>query len=288
MSERIDAHQHYWRLARGDYGWLTPALAPIHRDFGPSDLAPHLRAFGISRTVLVQAAPTEAETAFMLDIAAVTPSVAGVVGWVDMEADDAPERVRRLAENRALVGLRPMIHDIADPDWMLSPKLAPAFAAIIAAGLVFDALVRPVHLRPLLALVERQPDLSVVVDHGAKPDIARWKPGDRAFADWAEGMRRLGRHPRVACKTSGLVTEARPDWQPDQLASYLDTLLEAFGPDRLLFGSDWPVVDLAGGYARWMEALASWVDRRLDPSTAAGVLGDNSARVYRLSEDWIA
>ncbi|MBM3534740.1 MAG: amidohydrolase [Alphaproteobacteria bacterium] len=282
MSERIDAHQHYWRLSRGDYGWLTPALAPIYRNFAPADLAPHLEAFGIARTVLVQAAPTEAETEFLLEIAAATPSVAGVVGWIDMEAEDAPGLVMRLAENRKLVGLRPMIHDIADPRWMLSPRLGPAFTAIIGADLVFDALVRPWHLSPLLALVERHPDLAVVVDHGAKPDIARWAPGDRDFTDWAEGMRRLGRHPQVVCKTSGLVTEARPDWQPDDLTPYLDELLESFGPARLLFGSDWPVVDLAGGYARWIDALAAWIDRRLDPEAAAGVLGDNAARIYGL------
>lgn len=148
MSERIDAHQHYWRLSRGDYGWLTPALAPIYRNFAPADLAPHLEAFGIARTVLVQAAPTEAETEFLLEIAAATPSVAGVVGWIDMEAEDAPGLVMRLAENRKLVGLRPMIHDIADPRWMLSPRLGPAFTAIIGADLVFDALVRPWHLSP--------------------------------------------------------------------------------------------------------------------------------------------
>lgn len=283
MSERIDSHQHYWRLSRGDYGWLTPALGPIYRDFGPADLAPLLAAFGIARTVLVQAAPTEAETAFLLDLADTAASVAGVVGWIEMEAPDAAERVLGLASNGKLVGLRPMIHDIADPTWILSPGLVPAFTAMVASGLVFDALVRPAHLRPLTALVERQPDLTVVIDHGAKPDIARWTPSDRDFRDWAEGMRRLGQHPRVVCKTSGLVTEARRDWQPRDLDPYLDELLEAFGPDRLLFGSDWPVVSLGGGYARWVEALVSWIDRRLDPVTAAGVLGDNAARVYRLA-----
>jgi L-fuconolactonase len=282
MSERIDAHQHYWRLARGDYGWLTPALRPIHRDFAPADLVPHLRAFGIARTVLVQAAPTEAETAFLLGLAAATPSVAGVVGWVDMEAVDATVRIARLAGDPKLVGLRPMIHDITDPNWMLSPALGPAFAAIAAAGLVFDALVRPVHLRPLLALVERHPDLAVVVDHGAKPDIARWTPDDHDFIGWAEKMRRLGLYPNVACKASGLATEARRDWRPDDLTPYLDLLLEAFGPDRLLFGSDWPVVDLAGGYGRWAETLLAWIERRLGPPARAGVLGGNAARVYRL------
>ena len=138
---RIDAHQHYWQLARGDYGWLTPELAPIYRDFGPADLAPHLDDYDITRTVLVQAAPTEAETHFMLDLAATTPSVAGVVGWVDMEAADAADRIARLARRPKLVGLRPMIHDIADPRWMLSPILAPAYAAIEASDQIGRAHV---------------------------------------------------------------------------------------------------------------------------------------------------
>jgi len=280
---RIDAHQHYWQLARGDYGWLTPRLAPIYRDFGPKDLAPHLDTFGIERTVLVQAAPTEAETGFMLDLAAATPSIAGVVGWVDMEAPDAAKRIARLATRPKLVGLRPMIHDIADPRWMLSPALAPAYAAIETAGLVFDALVRPVHLGPLETLVGRHPGLSVVVDHGAKPDVARWTPGDEDFADWAGRMHRIGRHPNLVCKASGLVTEAQRDWKPADLTPYLDTLLDAFGPKRLMFGSDWPVVNLAGGYERWMDALLSWLGG-LDSPSRDMILGDTAACVYKLTE----
>lgn len=280
---RIDAHQHYWQLARGDYGWLTPELAPIYRDFGPADLAPHLDDYDITRTVLVQAAPTEAETHFMLDLAATTPSVAGVVGWVDMEAANAADRIARLARRPKLVGLRPMIHDIADPRWMLSPILAPAYAAIEASDLVFDALVRTVHLQPLETLAERHPGLTIVIDHGAKPEIARWRPGDEGFADWAERMRQLARRANVSCKTSGLATEARPDWSPGDLFPYLDTLLDAFGPERLLFGSDWPVVNLAGGYARWMEGLLGWLGR-LDVTSRDMVLGETAARIYKLTE----
>ncbi|MBL8688319.1 MAG: amidohydrolase family protein [Rhodospirillaceae bacterium] len=280
---RIDAHQHYWQLARGDYGWLTPKLAPIYRDFGPGDLAPRLDAFDIACTILVQAAPTQAETRFMLDLAATTPSVAGVVGWADMEAPDAAEHIARLATRPKLVGIRPMIHDIADPRWMLSPALSPAYAAIETAGLVFDALVRPVHLGSLETLVGRHPGLSVVIDHGAKPDVARWTPGDEDFADWAERMHRLGRRTNVVCKTSGLVTEARPDWEPGDLIPYLDVLLDAFGPEGLLFGSDWPVVNLAGGYDRWTNALLGWLDR-LDTSSRAMILGETASRIYKLTE----
>lgn len=177
-----------------------------------------------------------------------------------------------------------MIHEIPDPLWMLIPRLAPAYVAIIQAGLVFDALVRPVHLAPLQTLVERQPDLPVVIDHGAKPDIARWSAGDSDFTDWAGKMRRLGRQASVVCKTSGLVTEAAPGWTADDLTPYLDVLLDAFGPDRLLFGSDWPVVDLAGGYAHWIDALLAWLGSRLDPQARAGVLGGNAKRIYKLND----
>jgi L-fuconolactonase len=282
MSERIDAHQHYWRLARGDYGWLTPAKAEIYTDFEPADLKPHLETYEIARTVLVQAAPTEAETQYLLDLAARTPTVAGVVGWVDMEAADAPARIAALAQQPRLVGLRPMIQDIADPRWMLSSRLAPAFVALIENGLVFDALVRPVHLGHLVTLVGRYPALRVVVDHGAKPPIARWAPGDDDFADWAQKLRKLGRDANAMCKVSGLVTELAPSWHPEDLVPYLDLLLEAFGPERLVFGSDWPVVNLAGGYGRWMDVLLAWLDLRLDPPARDAVLGGNARRVYGL------
>jgi L-fuconolactonase len=233
----------------------------------------------------VQAAPTEAETRYLLDLANETPSVAGVVGWVDMEAADAPARIAALARLPKLVGLRPMIHDIADPRWMLSSRPAPAFVAIVESGLVFDALVRPIHLRPLLTLAGRYPELRVVIDHGAKPAIARWTPGGDDFTDWAQKLRRLGRRPGIACKVSGLVTEAAPSWHPEDLVPYLDLLLEAFGPDRLIFGSDWPVVNLGGGFARWLDVLLAWLDLRLDPPARDAVLGRNAARLYKLSMD---
>src|SRR5436190_19552028 len=140
---RIDSHQHFWELHRGDYGWLTPALEPIYRDFGPADLAPTLRKHGIDRTILVQAAPTFEETLYLLGIADRAPFVAGVVGWIDFDAPDAVARIACAAEHAMLVGLRPMVHDIADDDWLLRPALRGAFDAMAARGLVFDALTRP-------------------------------------------------------------------------------------------------------------------------------------------------
>src|SRR5205085_10025722 len=168
---RIDAHHHLWTLARGDYDWLTPDLAPIYRDFCLSDLTPHLSAADIKGTILVQAAPTEAETMFLLDIAENADLVLGVVGWTDFDTADSLARIEALAGRKLLVGLRPMVQDIADDDWLLRPALAPQLHAMAQAGLVFDALVKPRHLPRLLRLIDRHPDLNFVLDHGGKPDL---------------------------------------------------------------------------------------------------------------------
>ena len=270
----IDAHQHFWRLARGDYGWLTPALAPIFRDFGPEDLAPILARHGIERTILVQAAPTVAETAFLLGIARATPFVAGVVGWVDFDAPDAPDVVARLAGDPRLVGLRPMVQDIADDDWLARPSHAPVFEAMVAHGLVFDALVLPRHLSRLARVLERHPALVVVVDHGAKPRIRA-----QEIDSWRASMTAIAAHPQAHCKLSGLVTEASPDAGLEVLAPYIDTLLDRFGPERLLWGSDWPVVELAGGYDHW-RALSLAALAGLSAAERAAVLGGTAERLY--------
>ena len=273
---QIDSHQHFWRLERGDYGWLTPALKPLHRDFGPADLAPFLERHGIAGTVLVQAAATVAETEFMLGIATETAFVKGVVGWVDFESTVAPAEIDRLVAHPKLKGFRPMIQDIPDPEWMLCAAIGPAIARLQHLGLVFDALVKPPHLTPLRQFLPLYPELWVVIDHGAKPDIAHGQ-----FEDWAREMRELADDPRVYCKISGLVTEAAPGWRPEDLTRYLDLLLEAFGPRRLMWGSDWPVVDLAGGYDRWRIAALDYL-ARLSEEERAAILGGTAAEVYRL------
>ncbi|HTC79068.1 MAG TPA: amidohydrolase family protein, partial [Terriglobales bacterium] len=205
---RIDAHHHLWTLARGDYGWLTPDLAPIYRDFCLSDLAPHLSAADIEGTILVQAAPTEAETMFLLDIAENADLVLGVVGWTDFDTADSLARIEALAGRKLLVGLRPMVQDIADDDWLLRPALAPLLAAMARNGLVFDALVLPRHLPRLLRVIDSHPDLKFVLDHCGKPQLATGE-----IAIWQRDIALLAEHPNMVCKLSGLVTEAAPDWQ---------------------------------------------------------------------------
>lgn len=271
---RIDAHQHFWNLARGDYGWLTPALGAIHRDFGPDDLEPLLARHGICRTILVQAAPTEAETAYLLDLAASTPFVAGVVGWTDFDAGNAAERIASLAGNSLLLGLRPMVHDIADEGWLARASLGPAFRAMAEHGLVFDALLKPRHIAPMLAVLERHPELSVVIDHGAKPDLARGE-----ITAWRTGMTALAAHPQVFCKLSGLVTEARTDWTLATLRPVVEHLLDAFGPARLIWGSDWPVVTLRASYAQWFGAADALL-AALPDAQRETILGGNARRLY--------
>ena len=270
---RIDGHQHFWRRDRGDYTWLTPALQPIYRDYLPADLAPQLELAGVTHTILVQAAATVAETRFMLELAAQTPFIAGVVGWVDFESPDAPRVMEDLAQDSKLVGLRPMIQDIPDTEWMLREQLEPAFETMVDHGLVFDALVKPPHLPALLELAGRYPELSMVLDHGAKPPITS---GD--LSAWKRDVARLSKETPMVCKLSGLVTEAG-NAAPPALEECVNHLLEHFGPSRLLWGSDWPVCELVCSYADWNATSA----RLLNALTAAerqSIYTDTARKTY--------
>ncbi|UAB91438.1 amidohydrolase family protein (plasmid) [Ruegeria sp. SCSIO 43209] len=273
---RIDAHQHFWALARCDYGWLTPDLDTIYRDFTPDDLMPLLKAAGIDGTVLVQAAPTVAETEYMLSLADQNAFIKGVVGWVDFEADDVGSQISALDAHPALVGLRPMIQDIADPLWMLGDTLPPAFEAVQRHDLTFDALTLPQHLGPLRQLLERHPKMRVVVDHGSKPLIK-----DAILGDWSDNMTALARDTTAWCKLSGLVTEAAKDWTIDDLRPYVDHLLNTFGPSRLIWGSDWPVCTLASSYERWCETTDMLL-KHLSSAERQAIMGGNAARAYNL------
>lgn len=268
---QVDAHHHVWQVARGDYDWMSPDL-PIARDYGLADLRPLLG--DITATILVQAAATEAETDYMLSVARASGGlVRGVVGWVDLAAHDAPDSIAARAAEPLLRGLRPMLQDIEDTRWILREEVQPALAAMARHGLRFDALIKPRHLPAIGELAQQHPTLPVVIDHAAKPDIA-----GGAFQPWATHMTHLARETPWCCKVSGLVTEAASGWQPDHLRPYIDHLLAEFGPTRLMWGSDWPVVNLAGGYARWRAAALTL----LPPGTHPAVLGGTAARFYGL------
>ncbi len=273
---RVDAHQHFWAIGRGDYSWLTPDLVPLYRDFLPPDLRPVLQANGIDGTVLVQAAPTMAETSYMLELADRHAFILGVVGWVDFEDANVGAHIARLAAHPKLVGLRPMIQDIAEVDWMLSRSLSPALEAMIDADLVFDALTRPQHLSNLQVLMARHPDLRVVINHGSKPRIAIGE-----FTAWAQNMSLIAKNSSACVKLSGLVNEADPDWSVASLKPYVDHLLGQFGPQRLIWGSDWPVCTVVSTYDAWWQATKQLLDG-LDVSARAAILGGNAARIYNL------
>lgn len=276
---RIDAHHHFWNLARGDYGWLTPDLTALYRDFGPAALQPFLEAAGIKATILVQAAPTEAETNYLLEIAQHMPWIAGVVGWTDLAAPAAPTRVARLAKMRRLVGLRPMLQDLEDPDWILRPEASDGLSAMAAHDLVFDALVREAQLPAVIQLSRRFPKLSIVLDHAGKPAVSS-HPG----AEWRDAMRRLADCPNVTVKFSGLLTEAPAGAGAEVIAPFFDGLLASFGPDRILWGSDWPVLTMASDYPTWV-AIAEDLTGGLAPRAREAIWGGTAARVYGIEED---
>jgi L-fuconolactonase len=271
----VDAHQHFWDPGRGDYGWLKPDN-PIHRIFSTADMRPLLIQTGIDATILVQAAPTPAETDYMLSIARKTPWVLGVVGWIDLLAPDAAAEVQRRAADPHFLGVRPMLHDLKDPDWIRQAALDPALNAIAAEGLVFDALIRPHQIDAITELAARHPQLSIVLDHAAKPKFGNAD----AMAEWAQAIEDLAAAPNVTCKVSGLLTELPPGGSKDDIARAVGVLFDLFGPDRLLWGSDWPVITLAGDYTAWFELVREAVAAK-ESSAVRAVMGDNAVRVYR-------
>ena len=276
--DRIDAHQHYWHPARGDYGWMPDDDPVLSRPYGPADLAPQLSAAGVDRTILVQAAPTVEETEYMLGLADATPGVAAVVGWIDFEDEGQRRQLERLARHPKFRGVRPMIQDIPDDDWMLRPDVQWAYAAIADLDLTFDALGFSRHLANFRTILTRYPAMRAVIDHCMKPQIRAHS--DETFRHWADGMTAIADETGAACKFSGLVTES-DGWSLDALRPYARHVLDAFGPDRVMWGSDWPVVRLEAEYADWHAAALVLTDH-LTEADRAMVFGGTAARVYRI------
>lgn len=283
MLTRIDAHQHFWHPARKDYGWLEAlegeAARRLTRPFLPEELAPILARHGIDHTVLVQAAPTEAEGAFLLSLAEQHAFIAGVVVWVDMASEDFEANLSRHLEHPKFSGVRPMIQDIADPEWMLRREVKRAFAILSERGVCFDFLIKPHQLGPTLQILEEFPRLRAVIDHLAKPDI-RGQVKD----PWRSLMQRAAEHENAFCKLSGMITEADPErWSVEDLVPYVAHVVGCFGPERLMFGSDWPVCTLAGSYDQVLSAAEAALARlRLDDTAQARIFGGSAWEFYRL------
>lgn len=276
----VDAHHHVWDPTTADYPWLTDELAVIRRRFTPDDLAPELAAAGVDATVLVQTRSSQAETAEFLALAARTPFIRGVVGWVDLTDPSVPEAIATLRAGLGgdrLVGIRHQVHDEPDAAWLLREDVLRGVRAVGAADLAYDLLLRPRQLPAALELARRLPEVRFIIDHLAKPPIASGE-----LEPWRGRMAGFATLDHVACKVSGLVTEAAwSSWTPADLQPYVDHAIGVFGSERLLFGSDWPVCLLAASYGDVLEAARTTLGA-LSETERAAVLGWNATRIYRL------
>lgn len=276
MPVRIDSHQHFWQLSRGDYAWLTPQYEKLYRDYLPLELKPILEKCQIDGTVLVQAAATHEETLFMLKLADEYDFIFGVIGWVDMESPDALNKIKLLSQHKKFRGIRPMIQDIADKNWMLKDSLAQAFQALQKFNLTFDALVLPQHLENLIELAKRYPNLKIVIDHGGKPQIKL-----QQFETWAKHISLLADNENVFCKLSGLLTESSSEASFDEVQPYLQHLFNNFGSKKLMWGSDYPVLNLVRDYESWFTMCYQFL-KKIDVSCINDIFGDTANRFYQL------
>lgn len=272
----VDAHHHFWQIERGLYDWIDDSIWELRRDYLPPHLAPYLRQLGINKTILVQAAEDVTDNPFLLDMAAQSGFVGGIVAWVDLTAKKCPKQLEQLSDAPLVKGIRPVLQGIADNDWVLQADILANLRRLPALDLRFDALVQPRHLDTIAQLTDAIPDLPIVIDHAAKPVIA----GGAALSDdWRAGMAALAQCPNVHCKLSGLATEYGQGWTVDALRPVSDHLLAHFGADRLMWGSDWPVLERHGSYVQWFSAA-----RKLVPTADhAAVFGNTAARFYGLT-----
>lgn len=273
----IDAHHHLWDPARGDYGWMPEDDPVLSRVYDLSEGEMTFAASGVSHSVVVQAAPTVAESDYLLSLADQSDVIAGVVGWIDFEDEQHRAELERLARHPKFRSVRPMVQDISDNDWVLGANIRWAFDALCDLDLAFDALGFPRHATRFFEIFQRYPDLRVVIDHCLKPEIMRG-----AFDDWAREIEQLARETNARCKLSGLVTEAGEDYGEAVLKPYVDHVLSVFGTDRVMWGSDWPVCRLKMEYGDWLQ-LAKRLTKGLSASQQQAVFCNTSQQFYKLA-----
>lgn len=249
---KIDCHMHFWTLAMEPHYhlWMSSDLKVLYGNYGPKDALPLLQENNVDGVVLVSAASAIEETGYLLGMADGQDFIKGVVAWIDLLAPTASDDIAAWARFRKLKGVRPYLQDLPEDDWILKPELDPAIRSIMDNGLKFDALIKPKHIQNTIRFIDRYPDLPIVVDHLAKPDVANGK-----FDAWCKDMEEFRNLDHVYCKLSGLITEDGPDWTPDRIKPYLEAVFDIFGANRLIFGSDWPVVNLVSDYGTWTTTL---------------------------------
>jgi len=273
---RVDAHHHLWRYTPEEYGWIDDTMQALRRDFMPEDLEREALAAGVEATVAVQARQTVAETAWLLQLAAQNELIRGVVGWLPIAADDFPSALERFDAGPLLKGLRHVVQ--GEPAGFLDgAEFNRGIAALRGTGLVYDVLIFARQLAEATRFVDRHPQQQFVLDHIAKPEIAAGE-----LEIWSKGIRELARRENVVCKVSGMVTEADwSQWSPASLKPYFDTVLEAFGPARLMAGSDWPVLTVACTYPRWWQTIAEWI-APLSATEREEIESGTAIRTYKL------
>jgi L-fuconolactonase len=272
----IDAHHHMWKYTVAEYGWITPEQRVIHRDFLPEDLEPLMHHFGIEGTVAVQARQTLEETTWLLGLSEKHPLIRGVVGWVPLTDGAAVKRsLEQFAGNRRLRGVRHVVQDEPDPRYILRKDFNEGVSTLHDLGLRYDILVFERQLPAAIEFVDRHPNQTFILDHIAKPRIK-----DKIISPWDRNMRELARRQNVYCKLSGMVTEADTQrWTPADLQPYIDVVLAAFGPRRIMYGSDWPVMLLAGDYVRWYGTVNNAI-AKLSKAEQDRIMGGTAAEAY--------
>ncbi len=279
----IDSHQHFWRISRGDCEWPGADLPAIYRDFLPEDYSAAVEGLDLEGTVLVQSQPCDSDTDFLLGLAEEHELVLAVVGWVDLTGDRATERLAHLSQHPKFRGVRPMLQSMRKSDWILDDDCRAALEEAQRLMLCFDALIQPRHLKVIAELARRYPELAIVVDHAAKPDIAH-----DAFAQWAEDIEALGARDNISCKLSGLLTEATQEQceREEVFQPYVEHLFRTFGTERFIWGSDWPVCTLRTGLAEWYAMSERLLKHCVGDDIADArkkIFTDNAKRFYRIN-----
>jgi len=274
----IDSHQHFWQVGRFDYPWMSSDVTVLYRDYLPDQLEPVLKENGVSSTVLVQASNSVAESRWLLELADVHPFIAGVVGWVDLASPEVDRQLDELSAHPKFKGVRHLVESEPDDDWLVRPDVLNGLGRLAAFGVTYDLLVHTRHLKHVAKIAEACPGVSLVIDHMAKPPIAK-----RDFGSWFRELKPVAANTNIYCKLSGLVTEAQWDsWASDDLRPYVEAALELFGPERLMFGSDHPVCLLAASYARVLDSFQELL-RELPDDARQQIFSNNAIEFYRLN-----
>ena len=273
---KIDSHQHFWHFNTQDYGWMGDTMSVVKRDFLPQHLLPELKSIGFDGSIAVQARQSLEETNWLLQLADTYPEIKGVVGWVDLQSEKADEQLAAFASHPKAVGVRHVIHDEEDENFMLRPEFIRGVKLLSKYQLTYDLLIFPKHLHTTIKFVTQFSDKQIfVIDHIAKPLIR-----DRQLSPWKEYIGIMATFPSVYCKVSGMVTEADWDgWQPEDIKPYLDVVFEAFGTERILIGSDWPVCLVAGNYSKVMSVVLDYISN-FSASEKAMIMGGNALKAY--------